>query len=545
MKLYKILSLAAIASLGLTACNDLDALVYTDAVTPDQKEEVLELNPEMAQASVNAIASGAYQRFAVLGESHEDFGLPSIMMMLDSNGQDMISANSGYNWFRPSVALTCGSYTSNETYEIWYTCYNQIYACNSVLETISAETEDETLMFYRAQGLCFRAFNYWLLSQVYQKNYYGNEMAPCVPLITEENSAQAATEGAPRATVQEVYEQILSDLNTAVELLTATPVKAQTVMTTKPKRFFNLDAAYGMLARVYLTMHDYQGALEAAQNCLKVTTCRPYAISDVNHPTFINLDDNSWLWGQPVAPTDIVVLSGIVNFPSMMGTFSYGYAQYGAWRWINKNLFNYIPNTDVRKGWWINAEYQSANLNDAYYDYMDGYGYTDDPDLGGTAIQAYTQVKFAPYNYEINTTTNASDIPYFRIEEVYYIMYEAMAMTGDTGGALTGLTNFVKTYRNPSYSFSASSATELQDEIWMQRRVEFWGEGFVAWFDLKRLGKPLDRRGAGYPTTYVYYEQPGSNVFVLPIPQQETQTNKQLTAGDNNPQWPTPTPVAE
>lgn len=546
MKLNKIFILAALgAAAGLGSCNQLDQEVFTNSVTPDQKEEALGMNPELAQASVNAICTGAYQEFAVLGESHDDFGLPAVMMMLDSNGQDFVSANSGYNWMSPSVALNCGSNRSSETYLIWYTCYNQIKSCNTVLSSIPADAEDPVLMFYRGQALCFRSFYYWILAQVYQHNYVGHETAPCVPIITEENEEEAASKGAPRASVQEVFEMMLSSLGEAIDLLSTSGITAQQVMATKPKRFFNLDAAYGMLARVCLTMHDYEGALEAASNCLSHTSCQPYSIAEVSHPTFINLDDSSWLFGQPVSPSDNVVLTWIVNFPSMMGSFSYGYAQYGAWRWCNEILFNSIPDTDVRKGWWLDSEFESPNLSEMDYAYLDSFDYTSDRDNGGTAIQSYTQVKFAPYNYEYNTTTNASDIPYFRIEEVYYILYEAMAMTGDVSGAVSGLNNFVKTYRNPSYNFMAATAQAVQDEIWMQRRVEFWGEGFVSWFDLKRLGKPLDRRGGAYPTTFIYNVEPGSDVFVLPIPQQETQTNKLLTNADNNPEWTRPTAVKE
>lgn len=546
MKINKLFILAGVgATLGLASCSDtLDKEVFAGAVTSETKEEVLAIDPDMAQASVNAISSGAYQHMTILS-GHDDFGLPSIMMMLDSNGQDMISANSGYNWFRPSVALANGTYTSDETYEIWYTSYNTIYACNSVLQTIPADTDDDVLKFYRAQALSFRAFYYWLLSQCYQNTYYGYQNEKCVPVITDENMEQAAIDGIARSTVEEVYEQILSDLNESVELLNGNPVKAQTVMSSKPKRFFNLDTVYGMLARVYLTMHDYSSALEAATNCLNTTSCQPYSIADVSKPTFISLEDSSWLWGQPVSTTDGPVLSGIVNFPSMMGSFSYGYAQYGAWRWCNKNLYDWIPTTDVRKGWFLNDSYKSANLTQPYYDYMDYYGYTDDRNNGGTAIQMYTQVKYAPYNNQIDVTDNASDIPYFRIEEVYYIYYEALAMTGGASNAAAGLTQFVQKYRDPSYVCNATSPEAIQDEIWMQRRVEFWGEGFVAWFDLKRLGKPLDRRGAGYPSPYVYYEQPGAPCFVLAIPQQETQTNKLIPQSENNPQWSAPTPVPD
>lgn len=543
MKLNRKLYISIGAILALSSCNDLDTKLYYNEVTNQTKEDVLESNPEMAQAGVNAIASGAYQFFSVLGDDyHSDFGLPTIMIMLDSNGQDFISPYTGYNWYTDETGLNCGVYTSAETREIWSTMYNEIFTENSVLSTISADTEVEDLMFYRAQALCFRAFDYWLLAQVYQHTYYGNQDKPCVPIITEENQEEAAVNGCARSTVQEVYDRILTDLNEAIDLLSKTTVTAQTVISSKPKRFFNLDAAYGMLARVCLTMRDYQGALEAAEKCLAITKCRPYSISEINHPTFISLEDPSWLWGQPVAETDGPVLSGIVNFPSMMGTFNYGYAQAGSWRWINKNLFDYLPGTDVRKGWWLDANHESSNLKEEHYRYLDNYGYTSDPN-SGEGVMAYTQVKFAPYNYVIDTETNASDIPYFRIEEVYYILYEAMAMTGNTGGALSGLQQFVRTYRNPYYNFSSTSALDIQDEIWMQRRVEFWGEGLVAWFDLKRLGKGIDRVGAGYPSVWVYQVAAGAESFVLPIPQSETSTNKQIPESANNPQWSAPVAV--
>lgn len=549
MKLNNFLFLTGAAvALSMSSCSDLDSTIYSGAVSSETKEEVLELNPDMAAASVNAIPSGAYQHLTIYANAHDDFGLPAIMMMLDSNGQDMVSANSGYNWFAPSVALTMGTNTSRQTNIIWYTSYNAINSCNSVLATISEDTEDLKLMFYRAEALSFRAFYYWLISQVYAQNYYGHESDLCVPILTDKNMEAAASEGVPRSTVQEVYDQILADLNEAIDLFTKSKsIVNQVKPDSKPKRFFYLDSAYGMLARVCLTMHDYEGALEAAQNCLNNTTCRPYSIADVSKPTFISLDDSSWLLGQPVTTTDGPVLSGIVNFPSMMGTFSYGYAQYGAWRWCNKKLYDWIPNSDVRKGWWLNADYKSSNLTEAYYQYMDDYGYTDDPNYSdaGTQIQVNTQVKYAPYNYVIDTSDNAADIPYFRIEEVYYILYEAMAMTGNAGGAASQLTNFVRTYRDPSYTCTSSTPEAVQEDIWMQRRVEFWGEGFVAWFDLKRLGKGIDRRGGNYPDVFIYVIEPEAQSFVLPIPQTETTTNKQIPESENNPNWNNPTPVAE
>ncbi|BFP41809.1 hypothetical protein FGF1_26540 [Flavobacteriaceae bacterium GF1] len=46
------------------------------------------------------------------------------------------------------------------------------------------------------------------------------------------------------------------------------------------------------------------------------------------------------------------------------------------------------------------------------------------------------------------------------------------------------------------YSRSASTGSDLVDEIYFQRRIELWGEG-VSWFDLKRLKLLLNRTGEG------------------------------------------------
>ena len=58
-----------------------------------------------------------------------------------------------------------------------------------------------------------------------------------------------------------------------------------------------------------------------------------------------------------------------------------------------------------------------------------------------------------------------------------HLQAEAMAMGGNLGGGKSLLENWVKTYRDPSYSCAATTPEAFQSEIWWQRRVELWGEG--------------------------------------------------------------------
>ena len=89
---------------------------------------------------------------------------------------------------------------------------------------------------------------------------------------------------------------------------------------------------------------------------------------------------------------------------------------------ISKSLYNQIPNTDVRKGWWLGGDLKSKNLSASQQAMVTGYGY-----------KAYTQVKFAPYNNVLETSINANDIPLMRVEEMYLIKAEAEAMSGQDG----------------------------------------------------------------------------------------------------------------
>ena len=45
-------------------------------------------------------------------------------------------------------------------------------------------------------------------------------------------------------------------------------------------------------------------------------------------------------------------------------------------------------------------------------------------------------------------------------------------MGGNLSGGKSTLENFVRTYRDPSFTSKANSAQDFQDEVWLQRRME-------------------------------------------------------------------------
>ena len=527
--LNKILAVAT-AGLLLTGCNDLDTAPMGSTITNDQKNAVYTEDPSMLEAGVNSIAT-MFTTFAnTLGDGyHNDFGYPSVMLCLDSRGYDFVSEAIGYNWYSSSLKYSDNTKNGSITYMIWRTMYNQVYTANTVLKSISADTQDPTEQYYRAQALAVRAFDYFVLAQLYQHNYVGHENSLCVPLVLDTNMDKIEADGgSPRKTVEEVYTQILSDINNAVSLLENSSIKPSAGRA--GKKFVSLATAYGVRARINLTMQKWAEAAADAQAALNNTTAVPYSAEEVSKPTFASADDNAWMWGVIIEEGDDVVTSGIINWPSHMGSLNYGYASVGAWRMASKALYNSIPETDPRKGWFLNEEFKSANLTEAQQAYI------------GAKEKAYIQVKFAPYKDEIYTSTNANDVPLMRVEEMYLILAEAQAMAGNPGLGAQTLQTFVQTYRDKTYTCTASSPTDVQMAVYDQRRLEFWGEG-LAYFDIMRLGIGVDRRGAGFASNLVFDIEGNDPILIYPIPQSEEEANSLL--GENNPVTSVPSPVAD
>ncbi len=524
----------------LAGCNDLDTEPAGSTVTSDQKSDVVAVDPSKATAAVSGLTGMLDATFTYSSDRHYDFGHPALLLMFDMRGADMYSIYSGYNWFISQQEMSEGLPTSETPGICWTYNYNVIRAANSLLATLrpnlDMEATDETSLqtkYYFAQGSAFRAFSYLYLVQAFQFTYAKNPDALAVPLLTDENENEVAANGAPRATVQEVYDFIMSDLNNAIACMEGNPVTGADLVSAKPNRFINLAAAYGLRARANLVMNKWAEAAADAQAAIRNFDGSPLSLAEAAQPGFNSLNATNWIWGINVNETDGCVTTGIVNFPSHMGTFNYGYASaVGAWKWINTKLYDSISTSDVRKGWWLDENGTSANLSAEQQAYCAALG-----------VPALVQVKFAPYNGVVDTDLNASDIPLMRVEEMYLILAEAQGMQNAAQGAQT-LTDFVSAYRDPYYTCTATTSQELQDEVWRQRRIELWGEG-LSYFDLLRLNKGVDRRGGGWPAETIYNIAANDPILILPIPEDEITGNKQVTAADNTNGGSIPTPVAE
>jgi len=532
-----------VAFVLLQSCeNKLDTQPDGAVMTDKQVKEVIEGDATKLASEVNGLFSIMKAFPAALGNSgnQDDYGFPSIVAKMEHNGQDCVGDVTGYNWYSGEQDYTTRNYTYRAPRLIWQFFYKQVYIANSIINKVDPATTDPVAKAYLGQALAMRAFDYFNLIQLFQFTYKGHEDALGVPIVKNDTPLDVINNN-PRATVGDVYDFILSDLDGAITLLEGA--------TRTNKSFIDQSIAYGLRARVNLVMQNWADAKSDATNALSVGGENPMSIADVSEPTFDDATAPGIMWGIVISSEDDCVKSGICNFTSMFTSLCFGYGGYttivGTWKKINILLYNQIPATDVRKGWWLDASYRSPLVNNypmkkELYEYWTGRAYnaTTQENLfwGYMGMKKYTNVKFAPNDKDYMSNENSSDFPLMRAEEMVLIQAEAEAMLGNTGSAKTMLENFVKTYRNPDYVTTAATSEQLQDEIWLQRRIEFWGEG-ISWFDIMRLKKPITRKADGVTgfSALAIFNIPSETSYMLwPIPIAEIQANNGISDELNN-----------
>jgi hypothetical protein len=124
-----------------------------------------------------------------------------------------------------------------------------------------------------------------------------------------------------------------------------------------------------------------------------------------------------------------------------------------------------------------------------------------------------------------------------RAEEMLLIRVEAMAMDRNPGGAKALLEDFMRNYRDPAYTCPATSPEELQNEVWFQRRVELWGEGF-SFNDRHRLRRNMVRVAAGaasnFPEEWQFNMRADDPWLLNRIPSSEINANEAISEDRNN-----------
>lgn len=485
MKNNKYTSVLAIASMvALGACSDIDDIVPEGGT---MLETQLKATTSIIPGRADATFSGMYTklgdplsfgRFA--SERPDDFGFVMMAFSNDLEAADIVGQDNNYNWFSTCSELTTRNADYANPYIRYRGVYDEVARANDVIKAygeITAETSAE-IKYKVAQAYAVRAFCYLNIAPYFQFNYKTSSDKPCVPLVTETTTDFTNN---PRATVKEIYDQIVSDLDFAIANLEG--------YTRPDKSKIDRQVAYGLRARANLDMGKYAEAASDAAAAAQGYT--PASIAEVSTPSFYNITDHNWLWGYDMT-MDAAKAFPYATSSSWIRSFSAnGYsAGTGTYFCINNLLYNKIPESDVRKGWWVNTDLYSPLLDNLTFGQLKGQQIaTEEIDDVKLIFLPYTNVKFGMYT--IGGTTNEEDWPFMRVEEMLLIQAEGLIKSGQTAAGVQVLNDFVRTYRDPQYNAEATGR-KIEDEVWFQRRVELWGEGFSN-SDTRRLGKPLVR----------------------------------------------------
>lgn len=534
MRINRIIAAALISLLSLTAC------VKETFPTSYATTEQVGSSSSALEAMVSAIPAQMVQGYLIYGDQvyEYDMAYPAIMMMLDGNSGDIvINGDTGYDWYGD---WRCLEYPMGPTqpaaYVPWRTFYMFIKSANDVISAIDPSSANQTQLAYLGQALAVRAFCYMQMACIYEwkqptdpsvsatykpENDITGLTVPWVSGETEDGSNN------PRISVGEMYEKVFADLDAAENYL-----KDYTATSTLLP---DLAVVYGLKARAYLQRGSageagaFAKAAEYAKAARTTFGGSPLTQDQWENPTtgFNNAaaNANSWMWNLQYSAETTGNLCNFVAHMSAEETWtSYGWRTA---RGINKTLYNQIPDTDWRKHTWIDP------AGKAHYDYK----LNRDVFSGSKALPAYTSLKFRPAqgNCDTYSVGGISDVPLMRIEEMYFIEAEALAMSGDLSGGKNVLAELMLT-RNPKYDISSIPDAELfQKEVFKQKRIEFWGEG-VIFFDCKRLaaGFHTNDSGTNVPEGYRYDVEGIFPAWNWCIPQSELNGNTALQ-GYNNP----------
>lgn len=344
----------------------------------------------------------------------------------------------------------------------WSESYHQIYSANAVIEGCRNSTTLSTLDSnqFIGEALFIRA-----LVHFYLTNIYGD-----LPYATSTN--YEVNRNLTRLPKEEVYNQIINDLEEAINLLPENYISSERV---RP----NQSVAKALLARVYLYNQDWAEAANAASAVLN----RPEFALEYDLSKVFLKESSSAIWQFSPQSSSFNALEG--------STFIF---QTGPPTFVSlrAEFYNSFENTDLRKINWIATKTNGTNT------------------------------WYHSFKYKINTNTGSSTeySIIFRLAEMYLIRAEARVQQGDFIGAKEDL-NTIR-IRAGLAETTAVTQEEIITAVLQERNFEFFTEFGHRFFDLKRTGN-LDTFLPAVKSSW------NTNDQVWPIPESEIIANPNLT----------------
>lgn len=527
--------LSAFALFGLSSC-DLDYDPYTSL--PEEQVDQIEGSAENITVGNYSLLKGWVENWHRLTE------YPGDNVALSGTTTDNLMYN--YNYKRIATNSRVNNY--------YYYSYKIIAGTNTVLARI---TEGQSALNDQmmAENLYIRSLMYFYLTNVFGRPYnQGAESNLAVPLKLSDDPH----ENLPRATVKEVYDQIIADL-----------LKAETLFNNndRDKIYASKEAVYALLSRIYLYKEDNAKAIEYAN---KVIDSGKFSlISTENYKNFAvqtpeqNIEN---IFSIKFVKDIDYPNSGWYTIGSMYSTINgEGWGEMYASRSYLELVRKYpqdvryslitpvVEDENELHAYYVNNNYQYESV--VVTQNGDDYTYSDNGTTknlikvsnGADAFQYYIDVngtqktvlidkKLANRNgylkyYIIKCSGQEGQGQLWspvisRLSEMYLIRAEAYAKQGNVQGALADVNILRQRAGIPEaglWTTSNLNGLSALDVVMQERKLELAWEGHRK-FDVFRNGLTMDRR---YPGTHLsgtdpfYTINPNQTEIVEFIPEQQ------------------------
>lgn len=479
MKIKYILTLAVATSVLAVSCKkDFLETRPSEFTTPEQLGAAAKQDPKLLDGNI----AGLYTTMFTVGVGgttrHDDFGQKGVDIYMDMLSSDMVLGAVNYGWYAPVARYQATeNFTSNEAYVPWRYFYRQVYGANTIIDILGgtdAVPETDQLKITMAQAKTMRAYGYFYLSQLYSKGY-GDGSEKILPIYT---STDVAFVNQPKGTAKDVWDLMVADLTEAITYLES--------YTRGSKNQIDKNVAKGLLSYVLAargTSEDWVKVEALSKDIMNVypkTTALElvYNGSNADKAGFNNVATPSWIWGVDITLAQDLDL---ISWWGQIDQFTYSYAWAGDPKRMDKGLYDAIGADDIRKnqfdppGGGLEAQYR---YDEGDFDYQPLNKFFDPARRDGGQRQVTT------------------DLIYMRADEFYLLNAEALAHNGKEGEAKIVLSSYLSDRIADVSYITSLSGQALLDEIYLQTRIELWGEG-KSYLAMKR-NKATIKRGANH-----------------------------------------------
>ncbi|WP_118195573.1 RagB/SusD family nutrient uptake outer membrane protein [Albibacterium indicum] len=374
----------------------------------------------------------------------------------------------------------------------------------SQMEELDADVKEKIL----AQAKFLRAIYYYRLV-----NYFGG-----VPLVLEELDASSEME-IPRATAEEVWAQIETDLTEAIAVLPETWEGDDFGRATK-------GAAQGFLAKAYLWQEKWADVVRVSE---EIINSGHYGLVENFRDIFKEENEaneeivfaTQFRGGNDGEGSNIVYRTAPRGAPSE-------FTGSGAWS-------NFVP-----QGHWVNAFEKDGSgkiKDERYWDVIIGPGepHQDMPDfvMPTSVPDGWSKTGYITTKYWQKATIGMSGVnaPVLRYAEILLNYAEALNEVGRSAEAMAQV-NLIRQRAELDAKSTALGKDAVLDAIFYERRMEFIWESAGAFSDLNRRGRFIDFIRENRPNFAQLNvdSKPWlqTQPILLPIPREAWERNKAL-----------------